>query len=178
MNGRLAHCLIKFHHSLASISPSKNVQHTSGFYWLVRADRSDCRLCLVRCAVNRFPRQECLLFYLYYFVIFNWNLWLMIKATNVLGPACFSQHFSWSENKYSPMRCKAKSFNLFPTFNLCQYRWWALSKTSHLRYFPFHPAKIQVYNLCLFEGFSKRSFWHFFFCLLHENKTKLFGTHL
>lgn len=38
MNRRLAPCLIKFQHSLISIVPSKNVKHTSGFYWLVGTD--------------------------------------------------------------------------------------------------------------------------------------------
>lgn len=49
---------------------------------------------------------------------------------------CRGQHVSlsilaeskfWSENKYSPMWWRLKSFNLFT----CQYRWWALSKTAH-----------------------------------------------
>lgn len=49
MNRRLAPCLIKFQRSPISILPSKNVQHTSGFYWLVRADSAvqalPCKVC-------------------------------------------------------------------------------------------------------------------------------------
>lgn len=49
MNSRPALCLIKFHLSLISILPSKNIQHTSGFYWLVGADSGvqalPCKLC-------------------------------------------------------------------------------------------------------------------------------------
>lgn len=49
MNRRLAPCLIEFQRSPISILPSKNVQHTSGFYWLVRADSAvqalPCKVC-------------------------------------------------------------------------------------------------------------------------------------
>lgn len=49
MNRRLAPCLIKFHHSLISILPSKNVQHTMGFIDLseqtARVQALPCKVC-------------------------------------------------------------------------------------------------------------------------------------
>lgn len=141
MNGRLARRLIKFHPSLASISPSKNVQHTSGFYWLVRADSGEWRLCLVRCATlpGSRGRNVC---------CFIWNtLWFLAEKSMIddwsnkcSGAPCVSQRLSsiwtleWKQTFNTLSKTTKKNpLHLFPAFKHCQCRWWARSKPSWLR---------------------------------------------